>query len=467
MIRSVIISFILTITAFNVIAGDSTLFLGKDEVVSIVRQYHPVIKQADFRVEQANARVLSRRGAFDPKLTGEYDRKTFDGELYYSYYNPELKIPTWYGIELKAGLEEVAGGRALSELTPGKTSYAGIKVSVLEGLLLDERRAALKQSRAMQQLSVAEQQLTVNEILFEAVTAYWKWVQQYQLYKVYTEVVDNNLERLKFVQLEYEQGNRPAIDTVEVTTQLQFYQLLQQEAYMEFVNAGYKLSGHLWLNNNVPFEWSQNIVPDTAALENSYSLDELPGLEGLVTQSLYNHPKINAVDNKIDFLEVDRRLRAQAILPRLDVSANLLSKGYQFPDELTTPFLENNHKIGAEFSLPLFLRKERGDFRMAKYKVAETMLERDYISVKVENNIRSYYNEVLVLRNQVALYEDAYRNYARMLRGEQTRYNVGEGTLFLINSRETKLLEARRKLLELKAKWEMSYAGLLWAAALM
>lgn len=452
---------------FNSYAQDSLLYLTKDEVVSIVKKYHPVVKQATIKVERAKAGITESRGAFDPVLKANLDRKTFDGDLYYSYFNPELSIPTWYGIELRAGAEEVVGSRYISERTFGKTSYAGVKVSVLDGLILDERRAVLKQSRIMRQLTEAEQRVTVNNILFEAVAAYWNWVQQYQLYQVYTDVVANNMERLKFVRLEYRQGNRPAIDTVEVKTQLQTYQLMQTEARMEFVNAGYELSNYLWLENNLPLEWSERVAPDSTAIKASYDVDNLPGLESLVAESLPDHPKLRALEHKVNFFEIDRRLKAQAILPKLDVKANLLNKGYDLPPELTTPFIQENYKLGIDFSMPLFFRKERGAYRSAKFKVMETIQERDYNTLQVENKIRSYYNEVLILKNQVELYEDAYNNYARMFRGEQTRFNIGEGTLFLVNTRETKLLEARRKLLELKTKWQKSYAGLLWAAALM
>lgn len=467
MSRKVSILILVVLLPYLALSQGDALYLSKDDVVSIVKKYHPVIKQANARVEQAKAKLLESRGAFDPNLGVGYDRKTFDGDLYYSYYNPELRIPTWYGIELKAGLEEVAGSRYFSELTQGKTSYAGVKLSVLDGLVLDARRATLRQARAMQQLSEAEQELVINNILFEAVSAYWNWVLQYQLYSIYSDVVSNNEERMKLVRLEYVQGNRPAIDTVEAKTQLQMYQQQQQEAYMEFVNAGYELSRYLWVEKNLPVEWTTIITPDTTALHSDYSLNDLPGIEDVITQSMLYHPKLKAVDNKIDFLQIEKRLKAQAILPKLDVNANLLNKGYDLPDELTMPFLENNYKFGVDFSLPLFLRKERGAYKAAKFKVLETELERDYTSVQIENKVRSYYNEVLVLRNQVSLYEDAYRNYAKMFRGEQTRYNVGEGTLFLVNTRENKLLQARSKLLELKVKWHKSYAGLLWSAAIM
>lgn len=449
-------------------ANDTTLYLSKDELVSIVRQYHPVVRQADVLVNRYKANVLESRGGFDPKFTSGLDRKTFDGKLYYSYFNPEIKIPTWFGIDIKGGLEEVVGERVTQESTFGKSSYIGATVPVTRGLFFDERRATLRQAQAMSNMSEAERLLMINNVLFEAVSTYWEWVREYSFYKIYSTAVDLNIDRLNMVKSEYVQGNRPAIDTVEALTQLQTYQLLQNEAYLNFQNSGLELSNYLWLDNNQPMEWVSVLVPDTFSFTaDMYDTYNIPVLEDLVAQASINHPKLQMVNFKIDALKIERKLKAVSILPKLDVNANILSKDYGLPNDLSTPFLENNYKLGVDFSMPLFFRKEIGAYRASRFKVQEADIERDYTSLKIENKIKSYYNEVVMLNKQILLYEDAQKNYSRMLRGEMIRYEIGESNLFLINSRENKLLNAQQKLMELKTKWHKSYAGLLWAAGVI
>ena len=77
--------------------------------------------------------------------------------------------------------------------------------------------------------------------------------------------------------------------------------------------------------------------------------------------------------------------------------------------------------------------------------------------------MKNYFNEVVVLQNQVRIAEDNFQNYYKLFRGEETRFRVGESSLFLLNQRENKLLESRQKLLELKTKLFISYSGLQWA----
>ena len=49
--------------------------------------------------------------------------------------------------------------------------------------------------------------------------------------------------------------------------------------------------------------------------------------------------------------------------------------------------------------------------------------------------------------------ELAYQNYIRLQRAEEIRFQNGESSLFLINARENKALEALQKLQELRAKY--------------
>jgi len=167
---------------------------------------------------------------------------------------------------------------------------------------------------------------------------------------------------------------------------------------------------------------------------------------------------------KLGMLETDRRLKAQYLLPKLGISANWLSGGYRAPEGLSAAFLENNYKLGVDLSIPLFLREARGAYRAAGIKIRETELDRDLQSLQIENKVKMYHNEVVAISRQINIYEQAAQNYRRLLQGERLRFEAGESTLFILNSRENKVLETSQKLIELKTKWHKSYAALLWAA---
>jgi outer membrane protein TolC len=446
-------------------AADTAKVLSQEAFVNIVRAYHPVVLQSGLQVQRAGAEVMKARGAFDPTAGADLDRKTFDGKQYYSYFRSELAIPTWYGIDLKGGIEEVIGDRVSEESTLGKTAYAGVKVST-NSLLFDKRRAMLRQAQTMSDLSEAERRLAVNDLMLDAIYAYWSWVKEYQVYNVIRNTVRINEERLGFVRTEFFQGARPAIDTTEALAQLQSFYLQLNASRLAFANAGIELSNYLWLEDGAPAGWSEEIVPDSLSVMRGSEEADVPSLIALLDKTPL-HPKVQSIGFKLDFLEIDKRLKSQYLIPKLSVSGNVLSKGYNVPTDFTATFLERNHKVGVDFSVPIFMREARGNYRSAVYKLQEAGLEKSRTELTVENKIRSYYNEVMALKQQNAIMKQAYNNYQKLYNGEQMRFEIGESSLFLLNTRENKLLETNQKLIELRIKWQQAYASLLWAAGIL
>jgi outer membrane protein TolC len=436
--------------------------LSQDEFISIVKKYHPVVRQASIGVERAKANLLENRGAFDPTIGADYSTKTFGGKGYYDYFNPEIVIPTWFGIDLKAGTEKIEGDRASNELTMGESSYIGVKMG-LHQLLFDKRRAILQQAKSMVKLSRAEQELILNDLLFDAIAAYWLWVRNYEIYRIVQDALEVSKDRFRFVKVEYEQGSKPAIDTTEALTQLQTFQMLAQSTKLEWQNAGLMLSNYLWLQDQKAMDWNENIIPMDNQINEAYPIP--PALETLLETAAISHPKLRSLDFKIDILETERKLKAQSFIPKLSVSGNALNNGFTFANPTDRLLLENNHKLGVDLSVPLFMRQARGAYKQARLKIEETNLQQDITALEINNKIKSYYNEVFNLQGQINTFEDAYKNYSRLYQGEVIRFTNGESTLFVMNARQNKVLEVAQKLVELKAKWRKSYAGLLWSAA--
>ena len=441
-----------------------TAVLTTADFINIVRTFHPVVKQTNIEIEKAKAGILMARGGFDPLAYVNSDQKTFDGKLYYRYTNPELKIPTWYGIELKAGLENNNGVFLNEETTSGKTSYVGIAVPLAKGLLMDSRRATLKQSKIFRQQSVSEQQNTINNLLNDAYASYWNWAKEYEVYKILTNAVLINEQRFALVKIGFRQGDRAAIDTIEALAQLQNFQYLQNESLVQLKNANVALSAFLWLENNMFYQLKDDVKPNEEWLRLNVTIIPIEPLNDILANARRTHPKLSIFLFKLQGLEVERRLKFQSLLPTLNVKANLLNRGYDVFKGVNPAFYENNNKFGIDFGLPLRLSEGRGSYRIAKLKIAETNLDLSLTQQEIENKIRFYYNEVFGLQRQITIYEQAYRNYQTLLRGEEIRFREGESTLFLLNIRENKVLETLQKLTELRAKFYKAEVALQWAA---
>ncbi len=437
--------------------------LSAQEVMQLVRQFHPIAKQAGIQVQQAAAKLLAARGSFDPVLSQRMAEKTFDGTSYYEYNNPELSIPTWFGVEVKAGVETINGNRVNTSETSGTSNYIGISVPLGRDLLMDKRRAALQTAKVMREASYAEQQRMLNDLLLDAQKSYWSWYKHFQVLQVLDEAVAINEKRMAFVRGAFRQGDRPALDTTEALAQLQQLQVQQQEAQLELRNSQLELSVFLWTAEESPYLLPDEVSPIVPGGEPAIESSPLPVLDSLLLSARKNHPELLLYNYKLQALSIEKRYRFQQLLPQADLQYNFLQEGSRFANTIKAPLFDNNFQYGLKMSIPLRLSAERGNYKNTKLTINYVRWEQDLKSTQIENKVKAYFNELVNLRKQVALQTKAYANYYLLQRGEEIRFSIGESSLFLVNARENKRLEALQKLQELKAKLALASYQLSWA----
>ena len=447
---------------------DSLLLLNAEQVLEIVRKYHPVARQTSLNIEQAGADILIAKGAFDPVIGAYVAKKTFNGTNYYQQTSPQLTIPTWFGIEINTGLESLTGNRLDPTMTAGKSSYIGFTVPLAKDLMLDKRRAFLKQARIFNSMAITEQRSVINDLLMDAMDTYWQWVRAYQTFKIVEANVAVNQQRFQFVRAAFLNGEGPAIDTVEAMTQLQSFQYQQNEKWLAFQNTGLELSAYLWTKDIEPYVLPVTVVPqdgwENETNINAFNLE----LNSLIAAASQNHPDIQLYQSKLQVLDIDKRLKFQMLVPKADFTYNHLSKGYGIVNsESLTPFFDNNYRYGFKFGLPLRLSEGRGEYRKAKLKIETTNLDLEQKRLSIQLKVKSYFNEVENLKSQITLQSRNYLNYQQLVRAEGILFQNGESSLFLVNTRENKALEAQEKLVELKTKYYKTLYSLQWSAGLL
>jgi len=466
--KKYIVLLVVICTSLFARAQEATATLNAEQVLALVRRFHPIVKQANINIQKSKVDITLARAAFDPILSTYAARKILNGTNYYNYISPEIAIPTWYGIEVYSGLENITGNRLDPSQTSGQSSYFGISIPLAKDLVMDKRRAFLQQAKIFSTMATVEQQAAVNDLLMNAIEAYWLWVKAYQTYNVVKNNVAINEKRLALVKKSYINGERPAIDTVEALTQLQSFQYQQNVYALEFKNAGLQLSAYLWKENNEPYILPENIVPESN-WENETSINNFNVvLTALLDIADKNHPELQLYNYKLDALAIDKKLKFQELLPKIDFRYNQLGKNNDLLKTISTgPLFENNFQYGLKFEIPLRLSQGRADYKKAILKIEETTLNQNQKKLYIQLKIKSYYNEWLTLKQQISLYSNTYNNYQQLVRAEETRLFNGESSLFLVNSRENKALEALEKLIELKTKYYKTIYALQWSAGLL
>ncbi len=438
-----------------------SLTLNFKEYLGYVKKYHPIAKQAELNIDIGQANLMKARGGFDPKIEVDYDRKQFKGTEYYDRLNAAFKIPTWYGIELKGNFEQNDGdflNPAESVPTDGLYS-AGVSVSVGQGLLINDRMATLKKARFFREQSKADRDLLVNDILYRASLAYFDWLQAHNDRIIFANFLTNAKIRFEGIKKSAEAGDIATIDTVEAKIAVQNRELGLEQATIKLIKRTLELSNFLWVNN-VPVELQPNVVPDRTLNEEIDATLEIYG-KPLNSFTLENHPKLLSQGYKIEGLQVNKRLKANKLLPKIDLEYNFLTETPEFIRSFET----QEYKGGINFSLPLFLRKERGDLKLAKFKLRDAQFEFKSLEVEIKNKVVAIYRELDSFETQNSLISSIVADYTTLLLAEERKFNFGESSLFLINSRESKLIDAELKKNEVQNKFFTTKAKLFKSLA--
>ncbi|WP_397303736.1 TolC family protein [Nonlabens ulvanivorans] len=449
-------------TQQSTVALDSTEMSFR-EYMGFVKAHHPIAKQAQLLIDGGQANLLRSRGGFDPKIEVDYDRKEFKGTEYYDQLNAMFKIPTWYGVEFKAGVERNEGTFLdPSNTVPENGLYnAGVSVNLGQGFLINERMATLRKAKIYSEQSLVDRDLLVNAVLYEAALAYFKWWQIHEEYKVYDQFYENAQIRFQAVKSSFVAGDKAAIDTVEAGIAAQNRALNREQARIQLVKQRLELSNFLWLNE-VPVELQPNIVPQEDLNNEIDATLEIYGFT-LNEFTIENHPKLRSMNFKIDQLDIDRRLKANKLLPKLTLDYNFLSPEWNEFNSFQTA----NYKGGITFSMPLFLRKERGDLRLAKIKIADAQYDLASSQLEIKNKVTSIFNELDSYNVQVNMITNIVESSQIMLTGEERKFDLGDSSLFLINSREVKLIDSKLKEINTYKKLFISKANLFKSLAVM
>lgn len=427
-----------------------------NEYLGFVKKYHPLVKNANLEISKAQANLMMARGGFDPKLELDYNKKQFQGTEYYSILNSSFKIPTWYGIDIKAGFDENEGYYLNPEnKTPnnGLTSL-GISVPLGQSLLINQRMADLRKAKIQVKLSEAEQKLEAISVLYDASIAYFNWKKNYEENLLYELYSINAKKRYDGIESLIKQGDKPAIDSIEAGIIIRNRLLALEDSKLKLTKAKLELSNFLWLENNIPLELADAIIPEKNL---GLTIQETLNSGDLVNPnfSIVKHPKIEALQSKIDLLTVDKKLKANMLLPKIDVSYSYLTQ----PNP-STPNNSDNYKVGVDFYFPLFLRKERGYLKLAQYKIQESEFVRDLEKLQLTNKINAQKTEIQSLTKQQKLINKLVADYDTMLKSEERLFTLGESSLFLVNTRENNLVSAQLSQIALENRFYTSNSEL-------
>ncbi len=425
------------------------------EFLEKVMAFHPVARQARLLENAADANLRQARGAFDPKLSSGYESKTFNGSEYFDYFNTELKVTTLPGVDI-IGRYNLNEGIYINpeQTTPDQGLIeAGASFNLGKGLLIDQRRADLQKARRMVRANALTQQLILNDLWADALITYWNWAEATAKVGIYLEAVDIAQARFDAVLQSYFNGNEPGIDTLEAYIRLERRRIDLANAEIKLQKNSNMALAYLWEENGTPTESLNDMLP--SPLSEIVLQERVAAVEA---EAFNEHPEMQLYQNKLDQAVIDRRWKREQLKPELALKW-LYQSGVPGTDNYSASI--TNQKLSMNFSIPLFLRKERAGVELAEIKIEQLGLARDGKQRDLLAKANALFAEQEILAEQIIRQRKIVADYQTLFEAENTLFTLGESSLFKLQSRESSLIKARLDLAQLLSHYPRIEVDLL------
>ncbi|MFT5347168.1 MAG: outer membrane protein TolC [Bacteroidia bacterium] len=435
-----------------------TLIFNESSFLKQALDYAPAIKNAQLEVSIQNQEFLAAKGAFEPKIGGKYSVKEFDSKNYYNKQQTRVQVKTPIGIRIDGGLLSNDGIflNPESNVPSSGLVYAGIEVPLGAGMFTDADRTYLKQQRLENDAASLGNTLSVNDYLLEAGEQYWDWYESIMLLRISEEAVLLASSRLKFIKRKNSIGEAADIDTLEAFINFQNRTAYYIANLIKYQKSSNYIQNYIWMPDRAKGSLAPEVDLDYDAIFPDSILEK---------NFVYTHPIIRLLETDSLINLANIILAKEYFKPQVDVafrlqeSANTISN---FNYDIT-----NNHYVGINLKMPLFLRKERANSKQLSYKGEIISNKKFEMLAKIENAQKTYYYNSIELKKSVALWKTASINYGTLLAAEQTKLTLGESSLFVVNNRELKWIDAREKYINNYVEYRKAILGYYYSLVLL
>ena len=430
--------------AFSVIIAQSPSAQSYNEFIESLEQ-HPQIEIARQWVRMGNAAQLAGSGQFDPVISGETEQKQWQQKTSYQWIRGEAKQNVFAGHSVRAGFDWGQGPWINPELQtePNGIPYAGIELALGQGFTMDKRRAEYLKSRAYGALYDNESRAEKNTLFYSASINFVYWLNykaQLELMQYFKKLAQDRLEALKVAQ---RTGEKSVMDTVEASIYLQGRILEWREIQLQLNQSQNQLSTYVWDN-------PQSVSDSVGLQKNKETLTLL--LEKALrkkswelSDSLLN-PELIRYQIKSKLLDIETRYRKEFLKPQMQLKYNLLQPK-------SNAFTAEQMKWSANISFPVFFRTPLGEYRISREQLRMNAMEGTQKRIEWKAKSKALDYKLKIIAEQIVQASLASNLSKTLLEAEQIKFQNGEGTLFLLNSRESKWLENQLKLTEFQTKW--------------
>jgi outer membrane protein len=398
---------------------------GLNDYVTLAVEKAWAYQQANLRVYQAEAKLLSARAAFDPQLSVLDRGKDAGAGTGYRYQEADVRLPLMGGLALNATGQWGAGPWLNPESKLPLSGLAGLGLTVPLGPQLWFSESQQKVNAAKRAVDVAEAELRViaQEVSKEAVQRFVAWSVAYRECEAYAASLGRLEDQLDQIRASFYLGASARKDTLELFA----YRVMRQNQYLEALQSeqatlqdlqsflGPEGANRTWqaMDFNAPIYGQMATVSDRP-------LDQVP------KRQLWDAKQKQASTQ----LRFERMQRWNAPY----VSLN----GWQYADSFN-PY-GSSWKV--TWDLPGWNRKNRSERQLATLYLQEMNLGQSFFDQEAQNRQVQWSQQwPTSVRNVQTMYTQT-ATYRELWELEEQSFSLGYSSVFMKNQREVAYLDA-------------------------
>ncbi len=438
-------------------AGEQRLSL-VDVLVS-VREHYPLLAAVLEEQALADARLLSKQGAFDLRLGAGSKLKP---EGFYETYQGDVFVEqptTLFGADLFGGYRVGSGDFAVwdggEETNDGGEFRLGFRLPLLRNRAIDSRRAALRKA----EIEVDAADPVIRESLIDfsrsASFAYWEWVASGMRVGLAEQLVALARERQSQLTRRVERGALPTIDLADNERLIVDREVRFIAAERAFEQAAIDLSLFLRDAEGEP------LTADVAMVPVEFPTEDRPDSEEVADDIARAHAQ-QPLLQELAFLErkaaVDLALAENQMLPDIAISiagSKDVGDPAKSPDDKGPAVLE----AAIKFDLPLQRREAKGEAAVASARLRQIQLQQKYARDRIAADVRNAMTALRAAYDQVSLARKNLELAQRLRKAEERKLLLGTSNLINVNIRELQAFDAAATLIATQADYFRALAN--------
>lgn len=446
--------------AIPVPAASQTLRV-EDVLTSVARNFPPLLAALQER-NIAEADVLAAEGRFDFTLRGGVDSNSLG---YYSNQRWDLGFDqpfAWNGMSISGGYR---AGEGIFAPYDGKLQTrslgewrSGVRLPLFRDRSIDGRRAEVAKAQIgvqLANLSVEQQRLAIR---LAATQRYWNWVAAGRRLALARAVLNIAEERQVLLNTGVTAGQLPAIDASDNRRAILQRQGQLIEAERGLQQAAIELSLYYRDGNGRPLIPPGERLPETFPVARDID-EEQVGSD--MEAAMRRRPELPRLAAQRDSAQVDAAFARNQRLPAIDVISGFTT------EHGSGPVLRGPQELraGIIFELPFQRRTATGRQRAAEARIEQIRHRERFTADQIRAEVQDAVSFAQTAFQRLRVATGEIQVSRELEEAEQTRFRLGDGTLFQLNLRELATVESALREIAAQVDYQRAVAAYRFSIA--